>query len=141
MSDHYKYYINDESLGSSCAELEDDYNALEISVYYSKGGMNYWNGKNEEGGAYVSVKGVKVSNEGYFRSVSFMFGGGSPADGKVLVKEMKRNNRKSIKALSEKVFAYMDANKADVLEVYKAGRGDLMINLVAASMIEMKEVA
>jgi len=34
---------------------------LQVSVYYSKGGMNYFNGQNQPRGFYVSVKPVTIN--------------------------------------------------------------------------------
>lgn len=49
---------------------------LKIEVYYNKGGMNYWNGKVNERGYYLSVQPVELSNSGGVTIESFIMGSG-----------------------------------------------------------------
>lgn len=60
---------------------------IEIELYYSKGGMNYFNGRNEARGLYISVQPITKTD----RSVSFMAFTGV----KQYVKEMKMFTQKS----------------------------------------------
>lgn len=60
---------------------------IEIELYYSKGGMNYFNGRNEARGLYISVQPITRTD----RCVSFMAFSGI----KQHVKEMKMFTQKS----------------------------------------------
>ena len=51
-------------------------NQIEVELYYSAGGMNYFNYKHEERGYYLSVSPYKFSVDGHFqskRSLSFRY--------------------------------------------------------------------
>lgn len=61
---------------------------IEIDVFYSKGGMNYFTSTNERRGLYLSVQPVTISE----RSRSFMGFSGV----KQFVKEMARFNQKAL---------------------------------------------
>ena len=52
----------------------DGYNTLEVKAYYSKGGINYYNYKDEPKGMYVNVKALNVEEGPVFTSRSFMAG-------------------------------------------------------------------
>lgn len=61
---------------------------LDIELYYSKGGMNYFSGSNERRGLYLSVSPVTKSQS----SCSYIGFSGV----KELVKEMARFNQKTL---------------------------------------------
>lgn len=64
-----------------------DANTLEIDVYYSLGGMNYFTGRNEPRGYYLSVTPAKR----YKNSTSYISFTGT----KILLKEVKRQSAKA----------------------------------------------
>lgn len=64
-----------------------DANTLEIEVYYSLGGMNYFTGRNEPRGYYLSVTPAKRSEH----SISYTSFTGT----KILLKEVKRQSAKA----------------------------------------------
>ena len=68
-------------------------NHLEVEVYYSLGGMNYFTGKNEGRGYYLSVTPVKI--EGGFRTVTAFTGV------RILVKAVSRKSDKAYKEAVE----------------------------------------
>lgn len=114
-------------------------NALEVYVYYSLGGINYFSYKTERRGFYVSVKGVRKEDN----CVSFQIGGNNPADGKALVQELKRNNKKKLAELADKVFEYAETYQEDFLKAYKAGDARMMLSLIyaAAGLDKYQEAA
>jgi hypothetical protein len=64
---------------------------VEVSIYYSKGGMNYFTGNNEARGLYLSVTPVSLTtHEGGFKSRSFKAFSGV----KQHIKSMGRFNEK-----------------------------------------------
>lgn len=65
---------------------------LKIDVYYSLGGMNYWNGKVEPRGYYLSVQRVERKNEGSYTTESFTVGRGGVRS---LLLEVKRKSDKA----------------------------------------------
>lgn len=46
-------------------------NQIEVELYYSAGGMNYFNYKHEERGYYLSVSPYKFSVDGHFQSKQY----------------------------------------------------------------------
>lgn len=64
----------------------DEYKKVEISVFYSLGGVNYFTGKAECRGYYLSAQKVNISNG--FKSFTIM--GGQDKGFKLLLKEVKR---------------------------------------------------
>lgn len=73
-------------------KIEGSDKELKIEVYYDKGGMNYFNGKNEPRGYWLSMRQVHV--ERTERSIVIesygMFSGA-----KVFLKEVKRYSQKT----------------------------------------------
>jgi hypothetical protein len=74
---------------------ENEY--LKVHVYYALGGMNYWNGKVDPRGYYLSVQRVERKSEGAYFTESFMVGSGGV---RTLLLETKR---KSDKAMTQAV--------------------------------------
>ena len=73
---------------------------LKIRVYYTKGGVNFWNGKTNGRGVYVSVMPVEISHsESGYSSESWMMGQGMAA----FVLPLARKNDKAIEAVAEKI--------------------------------------
>ena len=68
--------------------LEGNCTHIEIELFYSKGGMNYFTNSNERRGLYLSVQPVTLSE----RSKSFMGFSGV----KQFVKEMNRFTQKAL---------------------------------------------
>lgn len=64
-----------------------DANTLEVEVYYSLGGMNYFTGRNEPRGYYLSVTPAKRSDH----CISYVSFTGT----KILLKEVKRQSAKA----------------------------------------------
>jgi len=82
---------------------------LEIEVYYSKGGMNYFNGRVEKRGIYASFTQVEV--EDGWKKYSPM----CSCNYKILIKEMKRNSSKKLMEIAEKV----GEHKKELVELYE----------------------
>ena len=66
---------------------------LKIEVFYSKGGMNYYNGKNEARGYWLSARQVERSESGTTGFMMESFGMFSGA--KIFLLEVKRQSAKS----------------------------------------------
>lgn len=81
-----KKYI--EATGKDC-------NRLEISLDYSLGGYNYWNGNNDGRGYYLYVSPVTITSREYngrpYETVSQILGQGI----KKLVKPVQRKSKKA----------------------------------------------
>lgn len=100
----YKKYIEDDRL--------QDATHIEVNVYYSKGGMNYFTGRVTPRGYYISVKPV-TKREGI---ISYVLFSGS---GQLLLE----TNRYSDKQFARAVEMSKDVEKelvAAVTEKYKA---------------------
>jgi hypothetical protein len=78
--------MKDEKIIKELPILNNKANVLEVSLYYSKGGMNYYTGANERRGLYLSVTPVErtPTSKGF---VAF-------SGVKQHVKEMARFNQK-----------------------------------------------
>jgi hypothetical protein len=71
--------------------LNNKANTLQVELYYSKGGMNYFTGTNERRGLYLSVSPLEIKEyEGGGRSIGYVGFSGT----KKCVKEMARFNQK-----------------------------------------------
>jgi hypothetical protein len=70
---------------------ENDY--LKVHVYYALGGMNYWNGKVDPRGYYLSVQRVKRENMGTYFTESFEVGRGGV---RTLLLQTKRKSEKAM---------------------------------------------
>jgi hypothetical protein len=71
--------------------IEGTSKSLKINVYYNKGGMNYFHGKEERRGYYLSVTPVEIKQcEGYQMESFLAFSGA-----KRLVLEVKRQSDKA----------------------------------------------
>lgn len=51
-----------------------DINRVEVSIYYDKGGMNYWYGKPEQRGYYFSIGADKRTVRNGIETIEFSFG-------------------------------------------------------------------
>lgn len=92
---------------------ENDY--LRVEVYYSLGGMNYWNGKCEPRGYYLSVQRVTRENrDGYFTEGFTVGSGGARA----FLLECKRKSDK----LHAKAVEMAKAKEVEMCEAILAGR-------------------
>lgn len=72
--------------------IEGSNKQLKIEVFYDKGGMNYFNGKNEPRGYWLSMRQVerKVEDHGVVIESYGMFSGA-----KTFLKEVKRFSQKT----------------------------------------------
>lgn len=72
--------------------IEGSNKVLKMEIYYEKGGMNYFNGKNEPRGYWLSMRQVerKVEDHGVVIESYGMFSGA-----KVFLKEVKRYSQKT----------------------------------------------
>lgn len=85
--------------------LEDfkDCNALEVQIFYDKGGINYWNDKIEKRGYYISLQPCSLQCT-TIRSM--------PSDGvKKFIKEVGRKSKKAFATAREMV------NIQDIIEM------------------------
>lgn len=108
-------------------------NAIDIAVKYNKGGMNYFNYKEEKRGLYLYVRGVKLDGS----SVSFMMFG-NKLDFKAFLAPMGRDNKKKVAGYNDKLAAVMVPK--DIIELYKAGAGGVIISYVK-NVIGLAEAA
>jgi hypothetical protein len=91
--------------------IEGTNTELKIQVYYSKGGMNYFQGVNEPRGYYLSVSPVeRVKGDGYTTESSTAFSGV-----KRLVLETKRSSDKAFQQAIKDAEVYIPSLKYHVL--------------------------
>ena len=88
---------------------------VRVEVYYSKGGMNYWNYKQEPRGIYVSVSSLKVERGENFTTEAYTMG---TSGAKLFVSELQRKTASKIQAVAEKV----DAVVPQVAELFTTDR-------------------
>ncbi|MDI4654227.1 MULTISPECIES: hypothetical protein [Pseudoalteromonas] len=72
-----------------------DVNVIEVELYFAKGGINYFNYKNEARGYYVSVCPYKVTHEGGYKSKAYSAFAGV----KTLLLEASRFGQKKFETL------------------------------------------
>lgn len=70
-------------------------NTLEVELYYSAGGMNYFNYKNEARGYYLSASPYKILHEGRFVTKTY----GAFSGSKILIQESSRFGKKKFDTL------------------------------------------
>lgn len=92
--------------------IENSDQQLEIQVYYSLGGMNYANYKQEPRGYYLSVAPVKIEKREGYSTISFSAFSGI----KTLLLETKRKSDKAYKEACIIAEAKIDQLSAHVLE-------------------------
>ena len=80
-----------------------DANRLKVSVFYSKGGLNYSNYKTDPRGYYVAVAPVTVGAERGFMTERHANLFTNPRSFKVFMTPATRLNRKALAALAAKV--------------------------------------
>ncbi len=123
----------------------DGYNTLEVKAYYSKGGMNYWNGKNDPKGMFVNVTALNVEEGSVFTSRSFMIGGNDTNSFKFFLFPMGRDNKKKVAKYNELlagadgediVDMFSKNDKAGIVNYIKIGLG-----LPLSADVEKLEVA
>jgi hypothetical protein len=71
--------------------IEGTNKSLKINVYYNKGGMNYFHGKEERRGYYLSVTPVEIEQRNGYQTESVLMFSGA----KRLVLEVKRQSDKA----------------------------------------------
>lgn len=76
-----------------------DYNNINISIDFHKGGINYFNYKHESKGIYVHVNVEKLSHDRGFTTRSFMMFGN--VSFKVCVLKLERKSTKKLMQLAE----------------------------------------
>ena len=87
-------YNKDYALTESPYKEEGYQGVLEVSVGYSLGGANYFQGTQEKRGYWLHVMPIGVKDEGTYKSRSFTVGSG-PRGFKVFLLEVKRRTPKS----------------------------------------------
>jgi galactokinase/mevalonate kinase-like predicted kinase len=75
----------------SYEQIEGTNKSLKVHLFYNKGGMNYFNGKEERRGYYLSVTPVEIEQRNGYQSESFLMFSGV----KRLVLEVKRQSDKA----------------------------------------------
>jgi hypothetical protein len=71
--------------------IEGTNKSLKVHLFYNKGGMNYFHGKEEKRGYYLSVQPVEIKQcDGYQMETSIAFSGA-----KRLILEVKRQSDKA----------------------------------------------
>ena len=78
-----------------------DVTDLKISVYYSKGGLNFYNGKNEPSAIWAGLTPLKRDTSNGFRTEQFIMGRGL----KINLEPAERLNRKRVEAAFQRVLA------------------------------------
>lgn len=82
---------------------------IKVELFYSKGGYNYFTGKEEKRGVYVSFCPVsREVRDGYTMESFFAFSGV-----KFLIKEMKRKSQKALDEVESKL-----SEVADILAMH-----------------------
>lgn len=76
-----------------------EYNELNISFGYQKGGYNYFTGDKEDGGAYVYIKPIKRTNG--ITSCTILGRSAYECGFKVFALSMARNNTKKIQKFAD----------------------------------------
>lgn len=92
---HLKHYI---PASGTMKPTDDQYTDIKISVYYSKGGLNFYNGKNEPSAIWASVSPVTRRGDGI---ESCILGKGI----KVTLEPATRLNRKNVEAAFQRAIA------------------------------------
>jgi hypothetical protein len=80
-------------------------NQLDISVFYAKGGINYYNYQTDPAGYWVSVNPVTVERHAETGFTSIAYGLFSGQGGKVFLKSAARFHANTLKTLAKAVFA------------------------------------
>lgn len=103
-------------------------NTVKISVYYSKGGINYLNYKQEPSAIWASIRPMEVKHENGFRCEKFGMMNGL----KVNIEPATRLNRKNVEKAFERAVAEvtMGAGRVwDALQQVCAKEGVSLTNL------------
>lgn len=77
---------------------------IKVELFYSKGGYNYFTGKEEKRGMYISFTPVSREERDGYSMESFVAFSGV----KFLVKEMKRKSQKAIDEIENKLAEVVD---------------------------------
>ena len=94
--------FNENSLGY-VADSKEDGEAIRVSLYYDKGGMNYFSGSMVRRGIYLSVSPVAISNSGGYKTVRTV-----PTDGvRICLQELKRKSAKQLEIQKERIEAIL----------------------------------
>jgi hypothetical protein len=83
--------------------LLPDATHLKVSVFYDKGGLNYFNYKDEARGYWASVHPVTFKVDGPFAVETFHAVMSNPMSFKVFLAPATRLNRRTLTALADKV--------------------------------------
>lgn len=100
--------------------LKNNYNALKLSVDYQKGGYNWFDGNHENGGIYLYLQPMEVTEDG----ISFVMFDDSAF--KIRVQELSRKNQNKI----NKVFLKVKEYKNLILDLFIENRKQDIFNLV-----------
>jgi hypothetical protein len=105
MSDcRFKHYIP--------ATGKDGVNTVKVSVYYSKGGINYFNYQNEPSAIWASLTPMKVESRDGMSTEQYIMGKGL----KVNLEAATRLNRKNVEKAFERVLAEITVGAGQVWE-------------------------
>ena len=102
-------------------------NHLKLTVFYTKGGLNYFNYKNEPGGYYFSARPVEVDTSGPFKTEKYTMIVSNKTAFKTLLGGGARFNRKTLDALWAKILPEV----ASLTGLISGGARDLAVIKVA----------
>jgi hypothetical protein len=85
---------------------------LKISLYYDKGGMNYFTGGTQKRGLYLSISPVSRSTSDKFVTESYTAFTGT----KQLIKELKRFSDKALNEAAVEIFAEGNETKEKLIK-------------------------
>lgn len=88
---------------------------VELEVYYSLGGMNFWNGTNEKRGYWVSVSPITIEERAGMVCRSFTIGGGMSGL-KGFLEEATRYNARKLESLRAAAIPHLGKLLAKVIE-------------------------
>jgi len=100
--------------------------AVQIQLYYNKGGMNYFTGRQVRRGIYLAVNAVEIIDNGSYKTVRIV-----PTDGvRICLKELKRKSAKQIDLQKDRI----EKRLTEIFDAFQSGniRNTLMnlVNLV-----------
>lgn len=125
MSDHLKHYI--PASGDMMKGTDDKYTHIKISVYYSKGGTNYFTYKQEPGAIWASV-GPVTKKDGM---ESCILGKGL----KTVLEPATRLNRKNVEKAFERAVAEVTMGAGAVWNVVQKVCAQENIFLLASDLV------
>ena len=86
--------------------IGDKYKELQIEVFYSLGGMNYFSGKMNERGYYLLLSPVNRGSNGMTEST--LMGGTHESGFKIFLEETKRKSQKRLEQIADRIKPLID---------------------------------